>query len=315
MSSRRVTLLGGSGFVGSQLTYRLAQDYDEVVVLTRRAQRVRTLRTLPNVHVLEVNVHDAAALNDAVAGSNAVINLIGILNEGSNKSESSFDSAHAGLTEKVLSACAATGVTRYLHMSALNADAENGSSEYLRTKGRAEELLKSSTAGVSWTIFQPSVIFGEHDAFFNMFAGLLRAVPVFPLAVPDARMAPVFVGDVCKVMIDSIDDPSAVGATIKLCGPRDYTLRELVQYTADTAGLSRIIIGLPDWAARLQARAMEFVPGKPFSRDNYLSLQTPSVCGDECPRQPTSLDAVVPRYIGAKDWAGRLQKRRTAARR
>ncbi len=315
MSMRRVTLLGGSGFVGSQLTYRLAEEFDEVVVLTRRAQRVRALRTLINVKAVEVNVHDADALAAALKGSTVVINLVGILNEGANKNESSFASAHSGLTEKVLTACAAGGVQRYLHMSALNADAEGGSSEYLRTKGLAENQVRSNDNGVAWTIFQPSIIFGEHDAFFNRFAGLLRSLPVFPLAVPDARMAPVFVGDVCQVMIDSINDPGAVGATIELCGPEDYTLRELVQYTADTAGFSSKIIGLPDWAARLQARVMEFVPGKPFTRDNYLSLQTPSVCSDGCSRQSTSLDAVVPRYLGTADWAGRLQKRRAAARR
>ena len=179
----------------------------------------------------------------------------------------------------------------------------------------SEELVKSKSSTLNWTLFQPSIIFGEHDAFFNRFAGLLRVMPVFPLAVPEAQMAPVFVGDVCDVMIGSIDDHSAIGSTIELCGPQDYTLKELVEYTAKTAGMSRKIIGLPDWAARMQARVMEFVPGKPFTRDNYQSLQTPNVCSDGCERQTTSLDAVVPRYLGAADWAGRLQKRRTAARR
>ena len=312
--SSRVTLLGGSGFVGSQLTYRLAEKFDEVVILTRRAQRVRGVRTMSNVEVVQTNVHDAEALRESVAGSGVVINLIGILNEGGNKSETGFTSAHVDLTGKVLSACQAAGISRYLHMSALHADAENGSSEYLRSKGEAEKLVRA-TKGLNWTIFQPSVIFGEHDAFFNRFAALLRALPVFPLAVPEARMAPVFVGDVCNVMIDSINDAGSVGAAIELCGPDDYSLRELVQYTADVAGVSSKIIGLPDWAARLQARSMEFVPGKPFSRDNYLSLQTDSVCTDGCPRQSTSLNAVVPRYIGSNDWAGRLQKRRELARR
>ena len=314
MSKRRVTLLGGSGFVGSQLTYRLAEEFDEVVVLTRRAQRVRALRTMNNVVAVEINVHDADALSAALAGSTVVINLVGILNESGNKDQGSFSNAHKGLTEKVLTACAANGVSRYLHMSALHADAENGSSEYLRTKGGAEQQVRESS-GVAWTIFQPSIIFGEHDAFFNRFAGLLRSLPIFPLAVPDAKMAPVFVGDVCDVMMGSIKDPGAIGQAIELCGPEDYTLRELVQYTADTADISSKIIGLPDWAAKLQARVMEFVPGKPFTRDNYLSLQTDSICNDGCPRQTTSLDAVVPRYIGTADWAGRLQKRRTAARR
>lgn len=315
MSTRRVTLIGGSGFVGSQLTFRLAENFDEVVVLTRRAPRVRKFRTLINVRIVEINVHDAEALGSALAGSDVVINLVGILNEGYSKDENSFRNAHLGLTEKVLSACESQGIGRYLHMSALNADSENGSSEYLRTKGMAEDLLRKRSDKLNWTIFQPSVIFGEHDAFFNRFAGLLRALPIFPLAVPDAKMSPVFVGDVCDVMIGSINDTAANGATFELCGPQDYTLKELVEYTATTAGLNRKIIGLPDWAARLQARVMEFVPGKPFSRDNYLSLQTPSVCSEDCQRQTTSLGAVVPRYIGTADWAGRLQKRRTAARR
>ncbi len=315
MSTRRVTLLGGSGFVGSQLTYRLAEDFDEVVLLTRRASRVRRLRTLVNVTIKEVNVHDADALNKALAGSDVVINLVGILNEGGNKDESSFRNAHLGLTEKVLEACKLNAIPRYLHMSALNADTEKGSSEYLRTKGMAEDMVKGASPDLNWTIFQPSIIFGEHDAFFNRFASLLRMLPVFPLAVPEAKMSPVFVGDVRDVMIGSISDSSANGATIELCGPKDYTLKELVEYTAVVAGMTRKVIGLPDWASRMQARVMEFVPGKPFSRDNYLSLQTPSVCSDGCTRQTTSLDAVVPRYLGEADWAGRLQKRRTAARR
>lgn len=315
MPTSRVTLIGGSGFVGSQLTFRLAESFDEVVVLTRRAPRVRKFRTLINVRIVEINVHDAEALAGALEGSDVVINLVGILNEGYSKDENSFRNAHLGLTEKVLSACKLNSVPRYLHMSALNADSEKGSSEYLRTKGMAEDLVKGTSTGLNWTIFQPSIIFGEHDAFFNRFAGLLRALPVFPLAVPDAKMSPVFVGDVCDVMIGSIENTETNGATVELCGPQDYTLKELVEYTASTAGLNRKIIGLPDWAARLQARVMELVPGKPFSRDNYLSLQTPSVCSEGCQRQNTSLGAVVPRYIGTADWAGRLQKRRTAARR
>ncbi len=315
MSTRRVTILGGSGFVGSQLTYRLAEIFDEVVVLTRRAQRVRALKTIINVQVLEVNVHDAQALNDALAGSSVVINLVGILNEGANASESSFASAHSDLTDKVLTACKVNGITRYLHMSALNANADGGSSQYLKTKGMAEQKLHDAHASIQWTMFRPSVIFGKHDAFFNRFAGLLRALPIFPLAVPDAKLAPVYIGDVCDVMINSIDDPGAIGAAYELCGPEDFTLRELVQYTADTAEISSRIIGLPDWASKLQARVMEFVPGKPFSRDNYLSLQTDSVCSEGTVRQPTSLDAVVPQYIGTADWSGRLQKRRAAARR
>ena len=312
MSTRRVTLIGGTGFIGTELVHRLAERFDEVVVLTRRAQRVRSLRVLPNVRARETRVDDADALARAFAGSDVVVNLVGILNESGS---STFRSAHDGLTERVLDACRAGGVPRYLHMSALNADAANGSSEYLRSKGRAEDLVRAVDAGLAWTIFRPSIVFGEKDAFFNRFQGLLKLLPVFPLAVPDARMAPVWVGDVCRVMIDAIDDAGSIGEAVHLCGPDDYTLRELVEYTARASDLERVVVGLPDWAARLQGKVMGLVPGKPFSSDNYLSLQTDSVCPADCARQPTSLDAVVPRYLGRRDWAGRLQKRRASARR
>lgn len=312
MTSSRVTLLGGTGFVGTRLVYLLAERFSEVVVLTRRAQRVRELRVVPNVHAREADIHDPEILARELAGSDVVINLVGILNETGN---STFAKAHDGLTDKVVTACEAANVRRYLHMSALNADAENGKSEYLRSKGRAESRVRAANASLHWTMFRPSVIFGQNDSFFNRFATLLKALPVFPLAVPDSRMAPVWVDDVCRVMLDSIDNPATVGEAISLCGPEIFTLKELVEYTAETAELNRVVIGLPDWAARLQARTMELVPGKPFSRDNYLSLQTDSTCSDGCMCQPTSIRAVVPYYLGRVDWAGRLQTKRTTARR
>ena len=185
MTTRRVTLLGGTGFVGTQLVYRLAERAEEVVVLTRRAQRARTLRVLPNVHAREADVHDPKALTAALAGSDVVINLVGILNESGG---STFARTHEELAGKVVAACRGAGVPRYLHMSALNADAVNGSSEYLKSKGRAEEAVRVADASLAWTIFRPSVIFGEKDAFFNRFANLLKLMPVFPARRP--RIAP-----------------------------------------------------------------------------------------------------------------------------
>lgn len=313
MTHRCVTILGGTGFVGTQLTCMLASQFDEVRLLTRHAQRVRTVRVLSNVHLHKADVHNATELAEAIAGSDTVVNLIGILNESSNSSNS-FTGAHIGITKNVLDACNKEGVSRYLHMSSLGADANRGSSEYLRSKGEAEELVKQST-GLAWTVFRPSVIFGEDDSFFNRFAGLLKLMPVFPLACPDAKMAPVFVNDVCKAFTNAIGNSESHGQVYDLCGPKDYSLRELIEFTSATAGLNRKIIGLPDWAAKLQARIMEFVPGKPFSRDNYLSLQTDSICSQDDCKQPTSIEAVVPRYIGTGDINGRLQARRRWARR
>ncbi len=315
MLKKRVTLLGGTGFVGTQLTCRLAQEFEEVVLLTRHSQRSRALRILPNVHFEQTDVHDLDKLKKALSGSDVVINLVGILNSAGKNASNSFDGAHAQLTKNVVDACGHSGISRYLHMSALNADAKNGSSEYLRSKGAAEDTVKASKS-LNWTVFQPSVIFGEQDAFFNRFSALLTSLPVFPLACPDARMAPVYIGDVVESMMASLNDPTSAGQTIQLCGPNDYSLQELVEYTAHTRGLNRKIIRLPDALARLQARVMEFVPGKPFSNDNYLSLQTDAVCTKNCELQMTSIDAIVPTYIGnAKGLTSRHQLRREIARR
>lgn len=315
MSKSRVTLLGGTGFVGTQLSCRLAQEFDEVVLLSRHSQRSRTLRILPNVHVEQTDVHDVEKLKQALSGSDVVINLVGILNVAGKNSANSFAGAHSDLTKKVVDACASLGIKRYLHMSALNADAQNGSSEYLRSKGMAENTVKSAKS-LNWTLFQPSVIFGEEDSFFNRFAGLLNALPIFPLACPDARMAPVHVGDVVESMMASVNDASTYGQSIQLCGPTDYSLQELVEFTAKTCGLKRKIIRLPDGISKFQARVMEFVPGKPFSLDNYLSLQTDAVCTTDCARQPTSIQAVVPTYLGnVKGVPARHQSRRELARR
>jgi len=178
MSTRCVTVLGGTGFVGTALAWRLAESFHEVRILTRRAARVRDFMVLPNVNVIETKVHDAQALSNAIAGSDVVINLVGILNQTGNASTGSFENAHAALSESVMKACLEHQVPRVLHMSALNV--------------------------------------GERDAFFNRFSALLRALPVFPLAAPDARMAPVWIGDVCRTMIDSIDDETTYGQAIHL---------------------------------------------------------------------------------------------------
>jgi len=125
---------------------------------------------------------------------------------------------------------------------------------------------------------------------------------VFPLACPNARMSPVYVEDVARVFADSLERKGTYGQRYDLCGPKQYTLRQLVEYTARTAGIKTRIVPLGDTLSRLQARVLEWVPGKPFSRDNYLSLQVDGVCENdgfsEFGIQPTSLECVVPSYIG-----------------
>ncbi|HSP01655.1 MAG TPA: complex I NDUFA9 subunit family protein [Thioalkalivibrio sp.] len=311
MKINSVCVLGGSGFVGGHLVARLVASGRSVKVITRRRERHRDLLVLPGVTLVDGDVHDPASLKRHFRDCDAVINLIGILNEKGHDG-SGFRRAHVDLARHVVEACRATGVKRLVHMSALNADSGTGPSLYLRTKGEAESLVRTQSGDTVVTVFRPSVIFGPGDSFLNRFAGLLRISPVLPLACPDARFAPVFVGDVVERFVDCLEDSASFGQRYDLCGPRIYTLKELVRYTARSIGLRRAIIGLPDWASRLQATVFEYVPGKPFSLDNYRSLKKDSVCaeGGTC---PTTLESVAPRYLGDGDLESRLQRMRTTA--
>ena len=177
----------------------------------------------------------------------------------------------------MLQAAKYAGVHRLLQMSALNA-APDAPSHYLRSKGEAERAIRETTGPLDWTIFKPSVIFGPGDSFLNRFANLLGSVPlVFPLAKPEARFQPVLVDDVVEAMVLCLYGAHS-RKTLELGGPEQYTLREIVALVATLTGRRRWIVGLPDFAARLQALIMDFVPGRPFSTDNYRSLSVDSIC-------------------------------------
>lgn len=301
MPIHTIAIFGGSGFVGSRLCARLARDGHTVRVLTRHGERHRDLLVLPTVEVLEGNPHDAAVLDGVIAGCDVVINLVGILNEKQHDG-SGFERAHVELPGKIIAACRRHGVLRLLHMSALGADAEHGASHYQRSKGCGEQLVLAA-GDLRVTTFRPSVIFGPGDSFLRRFAGLLRITPLmFPLACPGARFQTVYVGDVVECYARAIDDPRTFGRSYDLCGPRVYTFLELVRYVAEVTGTARLIIPLPDWASRLQAEIFEWLPGKPFSRDNYLSTRHDNVCTGPFPEvfgiTPTPLEVIAPYYLG-----------------
>jgi len=248
-------------------------------------------------------------------GLDGLINLIGILNEKKDNGQG-FHHIHVDLAHHVAHACEIKRVPRLLHMSALNADANNGASYYLRSKGEAEDWAHHASAwGLDVTSFRPSVIFGANDSFLNLFAGLLKLTPfIFPLACPNSRLAPVYIDDVCHAFLNSLENPGSVGQRYDLCGPEIYTLKDLVKYTANNLGLKRIIIGLPAFASRLQARMLGMLPGKPFSMDNYRSLQIDSVCQhnglSELNIKPTSLKTIAPRYLANDSRLGHLDNYR-----
>jgi NADH dehydrogenase len=317
MKTKRVCILGGSGFVGRHLCAELARRHFRIRVLTRRTARCRHLLVFPTIELVETDVHYASRLNVHFRDCDAVVNLVGILNEGSGGNQR-FDEAHALLPAKVSEACQFNGIKRILHMSALGVDPQ-GPSNYLRTKAAGEEAAHAAELeGTAVTSFRPSVIFGPDDDFFNRFASLLALSPlVFPLACPNSRLAPVYVEDVCRAFVDSLGEKATFGKRLELCGPRSYTLKELVEYTAGVLGLRRKVIGLNDGLSRLQARVLEVLPGKPFSYDNYLSLGKDSVCSRNGFEQlgilPMAVEAIVPGYLGNQNRSARYQNFRTTA--
>jgi NADH dehydrogenase len=205
-----------------------------------------------------------------------------------------------------------------LHMSALGAAAD-APSEYLRSKAAGEQALHAESAeGLAITSFRPSVVFGPQDGFLNLFARLLALSPgVFPLACADARFAPVYVGDVVNAFTHALADDATAGQCYELCGPRSYTLRELVAYTARVIGLKRRIIALPDVLARLQARVLGQLPGAPFTMDNYLSMQVDSVCSQNGFARlgitPRSLESIAPGYLAGSRKERLYSELRTSA--
>lgn len=310
-----IVVLGGTGFVGTHLCAQLIRDGHSVRVLTRNRERAKHLLVLPGLELVNANVHEPAVLAEQCRGRDAVINLVGILNE-SGRSGAGFAHAHTELARKVVAACRSAGVPRLLQMSGLRAD-ENAPSHYLRSKGAAERIVREECGHVEWTIFQPSVIFGPGDGFLNRFASLLRAFPTLPLARAEARFAPVYVGDVVRAMSQSLDDRHTYGATLQLCGPEVFTLREIVEYVARVIGVRRRVFGLPDSIGRLQAAVMDFVPGKPLSSDNFRSLLLDSVCTESglvrLGIPPTSLRAIAPTYLGNRGREAQLDLFRRAA--
>lgn len=291
----RVLVLGGTGFVGQHVVAKLVTAGHRVVVPTRRRERGQPLILLPTVEVVERDVHDRRTLDQLVAGADAVVNLVGILHE---RGRETFARAHVEFARSVVEACKRGGVRRLVHMSALGASAD-GPSRYLRSKGEAEAIVTAS--GLEWTVFRPSVIFGRGDEFVGLFAKLLKWLPVVVLASPEARFQPVYVGDVARCFAQSVDDDRTIRSRYELCGPKVYSLREIVAWVGEITDRVRPIVGLGPSLSNVQARVLERLPFKVLTRDNLDSMRVESVCGGPFPEvfgfEPAAMEAIVPAYL------------------
>ena len=316
-----ICVLGGTGFVGTEVVARLALDGHWVRVPTRNLARGERLRVLDTVELRVADVHAPTALSQLFTDCDAVINLVGILNP---RRGASFQAVHAELPAKVIATARGAGVRQVLHMSALGAD-ERAPSQYLRTKAAGEAQLRAAAPASAHpqpavTVFRPSVIFGAGDSLTNRFARLLRRTAGFlPLARARARFAPIHVVDVAEAFRRALGARASFGQTYQLCGPEVMTLRDIVRASARVARLPCHIVPLPDLVARIQGLVMGVLPGKPFSLDNFRSLTIDCVCQEDgCARlgiRPQHMLAVLPTYLGDDDTETQLALlRRTADR-
>ncbi|MBO9536482.1 complex I NDUFA9 subunit family protein [Herbaspirillum sp.] len=322
MAVRKILVVGGSGFIGTRLVQLLGGATDcRVMVPTRRYERAKHLLVSPVVSVVQADIHDDAMLSQLVAEADVVINLVGILHSrparGGQPYGADFERQHVILPRRIAAACARHGVPRYLHMSALGADA-NGPSMYLRSKAAGEREALAAP-GVEVAVFRPSVVFGEGDHFLNLFAGLQKRFPVIPLGSAQARFQPVYVGDVAQAFGKAVTLPHVGGKIYELGGPRQYSLRELVQLAGWYSGHRRPIVALPPALGLLQAWMLERLPGKLMSRDNVASMRVDNVMSTriapELELVPTALEAVAPACLAPYNPQRQFDTFRSNARR
>jgi uncharacterized protein YbjT (DUF2867 family) len=299
---KQIFVLGGSGFVGRSVCEKLAaaMPSTRLVVPTRRLKHAQHLRALPTLDLVQANVHDDADLLRAMAGCDAVVNLIAIL----HGSEADFQHVHVGLPRRLAKACAAHGLRRLVHISALGVGPQ-APSHYLRSKTAGEAALQ--TPVLDTTVLRPSVIFGAHDKFMNLFAALQAVSPIMPLAGSGARMQPVWVEDVASAVQRCLQDTQGRthGKVYECAGPSVYTLGQLVHLAGRWSGHDRLQIPLPGLLGKAQAKALSILPGPTLmSPDNLDSLRAANVLSGKLPSMAdlgittSALEAIAPGYLG-----------------
>ena len=299
MADRLVTVFGGSGFIGRHLVQRLAAKGYRVRVAVRRpneAMFLKPLGAVGQIQLAQANVRDAASVKAAVSGSHTVINLIGILYETGAQKFAALQEEGAGL---IAEAAAAAGVSRLVHLSALGADAASPS-RYARTKARGEARVKAAYPAA--TIFRPSVVFGPDDGFYNRFAGLAKMLWVLPLIGGETKFQPVYVGDVADAIMAALENPATAGKTYELGGPTVYSLRQVHDYVFQEIGVTRPLIPLPFFIAKLWAFFLQILPTPPLTVDQVRLLGSHNVVSGTNGLKtlditPTPAEAIAPTYL------------------
>jgi uncharacterized protein YbjT (DUF2867 family) len=301
MATRRVaTVFGGSGFIGRYVVKRLAQQGYIVRVAVRDPEAALFLKPMGavgQVVPLYASVTNEPTVHRAIAGADAVINLVGVLAESA---KASFQAVHADGAERIARIAAATGADRLVQISAIGAD-PNSPSRYGATKAQGEQAVLTAFPGA--TILRPSLVFGLEDKFFNRFAEIGRLLPFMPVIAGETKMQPVYVCDVADAVMAALVQPDAQGKVFELGGPRVWTFREILAFILKQTRRSRKLIDIPIGVARFQASVLQHVPGKPLTPDQLLMLEKDNVVSPgalgltDLGITPTPVELIVPAYL------------------
>jgi uncharacterized protein YbjT (DUF2867 family) len=302
MRNGLVTVFGGTGFIGRHLVRRLAARDLRIRVVSRNWRvHGRVLQPMGDVGQIvggPADLASEAALAQLLAGSDAVVNLIGILYESRRQT---FADVHGELPGRIARAAVAAGITRMVQISAIGAD-PNARSAYARSKAQGEQAVRAALPTA--TILRPSIVVGPEDGFFNRFAAMARVLPALPLIGGGrTRFQPVWVGDVADAIVAALEREDAGGATYELGGPKVYSFAELMRYMLKVIGRRRLLLPLSFELATLQARVLERLPTPPLTRDQVELLKTDNVVGANARTladlgiTPTPIELVVPDYL------------------
>ena len=320
MAAKLITIFGGSGFIGRHLVQTLARRGHRIRVAVRRpdlAGHLQPLGGVAQIQPIQANLRNQASVTAAVAGAEAVINLVGILAEGGRQT---FDAVQAEGASRVAIATRDAGIPTLVQMSALGADPDSASS-YARTKAGGERAALDAMPGAS--IIRPSIVFGPEDNFFNQFAGLARLLPVLPLiAGGHTRFQPVFVGDVAEAIARLIegDEPARAGRIWELGGPAIMSFKEILEFILKVTNRKTLLVNLPMPLARLQASFMELLPNPMLTRDQLRLLESDNVVSQQAIGEartleglgirPSSVETIVPTYLYRFRRAGQFEKQK-----
>ncbi len=300
-----VTVFGGSGFLGMQVTRALAKRGYRVRVACRRtnlAYRSALMGEVGQIQVMQANVRVPSSVERALDGADACVNLVGVLFE---QGRQRFHSLHAQGAKTIAEAARARGIKTLIQVSAIGADADS-KAKYARTKAEGETAALQAVPTA--TVVRPSIVFGQDDHFFNRFGALASRSPVLPLpGGGHTRFQPVFVNDVAAAITACIADPQTRGKTYELGGPVVYSFKELMQLVLTQTQRNCLLVPLPWPLARLigalgdAASVLPIAP--PLTSDQVELLTQDNVCSGELPGlrdlgvAPTAVEAIVPTYL------------------